>query len=126
MKTLWGLAKIVQHCSQHADNTHELDLKHFLSRPSEHLQKYPLLFEAIQRETADGDPDQGFLSEAIKAMKYLEEIVQLRIFQSAMGKGPTRQFEWYDLVSMDLRAATTKQEAKRQMSVLYCFDQAGS
>jgi hypothetical protein len=102
-----------------------LDLKHFLNRPSEHLQKYPVLFEAIQRETADGNPDKDFLSEAIEAMKNLQGIAQLRTFQSAMGRGPTGKFEWHSLVPEDVRASISKEESKRQASVFYCFNQAG-
>jgi hypothetical protein len=118
------LTKIVQHRSQHADNTHKLDLEHFLNRPYEHLQEYPVLFEDIQMETADGNPDKDLLSEAIKAMKNLQVIVQLRMFQSAMGRGPTGKFEWHDLVPEDVRATIPKKEAKRQVLAFCYFDQA--
>jgi hypothetical protein len=91
-----------------------LDLKYFLNRPSEHLQKYPVLFEAIQKETVEGNPDADFLAEAVEAMKNLQGISQLRTFQSAMGKGPTGKFEWYNLVPEDVRATIPKQVAKRQ------------
>ena len=88
-----------------------MDLKHWLNRPSEHLHKYPVVFEAIRSETAEGDPDIDFLNEAVGAMKNLQGIAQLRTFQKAIGKGPT---EWYSLVPEGVRNEIGKQEAKRQ------------
>ncbi|KDR80795.1 hypothetical protein GALMADRAFT_60733 [Galerina marginata CBS 339.88] len=91
-----------------------LDLKHFLNRPSEHLQKYPVLLEAVYNETAAENPDAEFLVEAIVAIKHLQSVAQLRTFQAAMGKGAPGKWEWHDIVSPDVREHFTKQEAKRQ------------
>ncbi|KAF8626558.1 hypothetical protein AX15_004807 [Amanita polypyramis BW_CC] len=91
-----------------------LDLKHFLSRPSEHLHKYPVLLEAILNETERDNPDADFLREAIEAFRNLQRIMQLRTFQTAMGKGTPGKWEWHDLVPPELRQAFSKQEAKRQ------------
>ncbi|ESK83843.1 signal transducer [Moniliophthora roreri MCA 2997] len=91
-----------------------LDLKHFLNRPSEHLQKYPVLLEAILKETTEGDADASFLKEAIDAMKDLQTFAQLRTFQLAMGKGTPGKWEWHDLVSTEVRKKMKKEEAKRQ------------
>ena len=91
-----------------------MDLKHFLTRPSEHLQKYPVLLDAIRNETAEGNPDSDFLFEAIQALRNLQTVSQLRTFQAAMGKGPTAKFDWHDLVPEDVRSTFSKQEAKRQ------------
>ncbi|TFK71669.1 hypothetical protein BDN72DRAFT_957951 [Pluteus cervinus] len=91
-----------------------LDLKHFLNRPSEHLQKYPVLLEAVMNETDEGNPDSGFLKEAVEAMKNLQSSAQLRTFQIAMGKGPTGKWEWYDLVDPEFAKTLSKKEAKRQ------------
>ena len=91
-----------------------MDLKHWLSRPSEHLQKYPVVFDAIRVETAEGNPDVDFLKEAIEAMKNLQGIAQLKTFQTAMGKGPTEKFEWHSLVPEEVRSGIPKQVAKRQ------------
>lgn len=91
-----------------------LDLKLFLNRPSEHLQKYPVLLEAIYNETAHGNPDGDFLLEAIDAIKNLQSVAQLRTFQSAMGRGAPGKWEWHDLVSNELRQSLTKDECKRQ------------
>ncbi|TRM58720.1 CNH domain-containing protein [Schizophyllum amplum] len=91
-----------------------LDLKHFLNRPVEHLQKYPVLLEAICRETADGNPDSEFLMESVKAIRKLQAVAQLRSFQLAMGRGVTGKWEWHDLVTTEYRKALTKDEAKRQ------------
>ena len=94
-----------------------IDLKSFLSRPSEHLQKYPDLLEAIFNETAEGNPDADFLLEAIQAIRKLQSVSQLRTFQAAMGKGPTGRLEWHELVSEEVRTTMTKQEQKRQAYV---------
>lgn len=91
-----------------------MDLKHWLNRPSEHLQKYPVVFDAIRTETAEENPDGEFLKEAIEAMKNLQGIAQLKSFQMAMGKGPTGKFEWHSLVPEDVRSGIPKQVAKRQ------------
>ncbi|KAJ7282099.1 Dbl domain-containing protein [Mycena rebaudengoi] len=91
-----------------------LDLKHFLNRPSEHLQKYPVLLEAIYHETAEGNPDADYLMEAIEAIKNLQSVAQLRTFQSAMGKGAAGKWEWHDLVAPEVRKALPKEEQKRQ------------
>ncbi|KAK7031608.1 CNH domain-containing protein [Favolaschia claudopus] len=103
----------VERCSRHRTGA-RMDLKHFLNRPSEHLQKYPVLLEAIYHETAVGNPDADFLLEAIAAIKNLQSVAQLRTFQNAMGKGNPGRWEWHDLVSADIRQSMRKEEAKRQ------------
>ncbi|KAF8159386.1 CNH domain-containing protein [Crassisporium funariophilum] len=95
-----------------------LDLKHYLNRPAEHLQKYPVLLDAVYRETEQSNPDGDYLSEAIAAIENLQNVAQLRTFQSAMGKGSTGKWEWHDLVSSDTRMSFTKEESKRQ-SVIF-------
>ena len=92
-------------------------MKSFLNRPSEQLQKYPDLLEAIFNETAEGNPDADFLLEAIQAIRKLQSVSQLRTFQAAMGKGPTGRLEWHELVSEEVRTTMTKQEQKRQAYV---------
>lgn len=99
---------------RHPDNVVKMDLKVWLNRPSEHLQKYPVVFEAIRAETAEGNPDVDFLKEAIEAMRNLQSIAQLKSFQMAMGKGPASKFEWHTLVPEDVRNGIPKQVAKRQ------------
>jgi RHO1 GDP-GTP exchange protein 1/2 len=89
-------------------------MKHFIYRPSEHLQKYPVLLEAIFKETAEGNPDADFLVEAEQAIRNLSSVAQLRTFQSAMSRGPTSKMEWHDLVPKETRANVSKQEAQRQ------------
>jgi len=91
-----------------------LDLKHYLSRPIEHLQKYPLLLEAVYRETEHSNPDGDYLAHAIAAIQNLQEVARLRTFQSAMGKGPTGKWEWHDLVSPEQRMSISQEECKRQ------------
>ncbi|OJT02956.1 Rho1 guanine nucleotide exchange factor 1 [Trametes pubescens] len=105
--------RFVEQCSRHPD-AHRLDLKHFLSRPSEHLQKYPVVLEAICNETTEGNPDIDFLKEAIDAIKKLQGVAQLWTWQSAMGKGPSGKLDWHNLVPEDVIAGLSKQEIKRQ------------
>jgi len=93
----------------------EMDLKHWLNRPSEHLQKYPDILEAIRAETAEGTPDVDLLKEVIEAMRNLQGVSRLRIFQVAMGKGPTGKLGWHNLVHKDVRNRIPKQVAKRQV-----------
>ena len=101
-------------CVRHPDNVARMDLKHWLNRPSEHLQKYPVVFEAIRTETAEGNPDVDFLKEAIEAMRNLQNMGQLKTFQMAMGKGPTSKSEWHNMVPEEVRNGIPKQVAKRQ------------
>ena len=91
-----------------------MDLKHFLNRPADHLQKYPAMLEAICKETTEGNPDVDFLKEAIEAIKKLQTVAQLYTFQSAMNKGPSGKLEWHNLVSEEVRKAMPKKESKRQ------------
>ncbi|KAJ3739628.1 hypothetical protein DFH05DRAFT_1463566 [Lentinula detonsa] len=91
-----------------------LDLKHYLTRPSEHLQKYPVLLSAILKETAEGNPDAEFLHEAIEALGNLQTVAQLRTFQKAMGRGLPGKWEWHDLVSKETRESLERKECKRQ------------
>ncbi|KAG7094177.1 hypothetical protein E1B28_007786 [Marasmius oreades] len=101
-----------------------LDLKHYLNRPIEHLQKYPVLLEAILNETVEGNPDADFLVEAIDAIKALQGVAQMRTFQTSMGRGPAEKWEWFDMVSggkgggdMSSKAkelGISKMECKRQ------------
>ncbi|KAJ7614694.1 Dbl-like domain-containing protein [Mycena polygramma] len=105
----------IERCSRQSARTGaRMDLKHFLNRPSEHLQKYPVLLEAIYHETAVGNPDADYLLEAIGAIKNLQSVAQLRTFQTAMGKGTPGKWEWHDLVSPEVRQSMRKEEAKRQ------------
>ncbi|KAI0675599.1 Dbl domain-containing protein [Trametes maxima] len=105
--------RFLEQCSRHPD-AHRLDLKHFLSRPSEHLKKYPVLLEAICNETTEGNPDTDFLREAIASIKKLQTVAQLWTWQSAMGRGPSGKLDWHNLVADDIVASLGKQEIKRQ------------
>ncbi|KAJ7708817.1 Dbl-like domain-containing protein [Mycena rosella] len=107
----------LEHCARQASRAGEtmrLDLKHFLNRPAEHLQKYPVLLEAIYHETAEGNPDADYLMEAVGAIRNLQSVAQLRTFQSAMGRGTPGKWEWHDLVATEVRKAMAKEEQKRQ------------
>ncbi|KAJ3510704.1 hypothetical protein NLJ89_g4518 [Agrocybe chaxingu] len=101
-----------------ASGTPRLDLKHYLNRPAEHLQKYPVLLDAVYRETQPSNPDGDYLAEAIAAIQNLQDVARLRTFQSAMGKGSTAKCEWHDLLSPDMRQMFTEEESKRQ-SVIF-------
>ncbi|KAF5362320.1 hypothetical protein D9756_002193 [Leucocoprinus leucothites] len=90
------------------------DLKHLLNRPSDHLQKYPVLLDAILEKTEEENPDVEFLQEAIQTIKSLHSFAQLRTFQAAMGKGAPGKWEWHDLVSGEFMKTLQKKEVKRQ------------
>lgn len=66
------------------------------------------------KETTEGNPDAYYLAEAIHGIKDLQNVSQLRTFQTAMGKGPTAKWEWHDLVPNELREGLSKSESKRQ------------
>ena len=79
------------------------------------MQKYPVLLDAVHKETAAENPDSEFLVEAIEAIKNLQSIAQLRTFQSAMGKGTPGKWEWHDIVPEEIiKGQFSKKEAKRQ------------
>lgn len=106
----------IERCSRQRmqEGTRLLDLKHSLSRPAEHLQKYPVLLEAIVNETPKRNPDRDFLQEAIDAIKSLQQVAMLRTFQSAMCKGYTAKWEYNDLVTREMVKGLSKDEIKRQ------------
>jgi len=94
-----------------------MGLAQWLNRPSEHLQRYSFIFDAIRGETAEGNPDVDFLKEATGVMRNLQSIAQLKAFQTAMGTGLTKTLDWYSLVPEDMRNGIPKQVAKRQAYV---------
>jgi hypothetical protein len=91
-----------------------MELKVFLNHPSEHLQRYENVLEAIAKETAEGNPDVDYLNEAVQAFRSLQAACVLETFQHAMCRGPTAKLEWHDLVSEDVRATISESEQKRQ------------
>ncbi|KAA1475511.1 Dbl-like domain-containing protein [Dentipellis sp. KUC8613] len=103
----------LEQCSRHPD-ARRIDLKVFLNRPSEHMQKYQLTLEAIAKETAEGNPDADYLMEAVEAFKSLQVVCHLQTFQHAMCRGPTGKYEWHNLVADDVRKDIAKKEQKRQ------------
>jgi hypothetical protein len=78
------------------------------------LQKYPVLLDAVERETERSNPDGDYLREAIVVIQDLQNVAQLQTFQSAMSKGSTGKWEWHNLVSQDKMQAFTKEEINRQ------------
>jgi hypothetical protein len=109
--------KIEQKCSRQLSarpGGPRLDLKHYLNRPAEHLQKYPVLLDAAERETEMSNPDGDYLREARDVILDLQNVAQLQTFQSAMSKGSTSKWEWHNLVSLDKKQGFTKEEINRQ------------
>lgn len=96
-----------------------LDLRHLITRPSDHLQRYPVLLDAIRNETTEGNPDAEYLLEASEAIRKLSTMAQVRAFQVSMLKGPAGDQEWYHLVAPDVRERLSKQEVKRQLCVWF-------
>jgi len=72
------------------------------------------LLEAVYRETHPSNPDGDYLVAAIAAIQSLQDVARLRTFQSAMGKGATGKWEWYDLISAEQRQGFTQEEGRRQ------------
>ena len=91
-----------------------MELKVFLNRPSEHLQRYENVLEAIAKETAEGNPDMDYLVEAVQSFKNMQAACTLETFQHAMCRGPTSKLEWHNLMSEEIRAGISKSEQKRQ------------
>ncbi|KAF8517935.1 Dbl-like domain-containing protein [Hysterangium stoloniferum] len=108
--------RFIDICARHPD-ARRFDLRHFITRPSEHLQRYPVLLEAIFKDTTEGNPDAEFLQEAIDSIRKLSGVAHVRTFQSAMLRGPTAKLEWHDLVSAEIREGMTKHEVARQSSI---------
>jgi hypothetical protein len=108
-----ALADAAQHCARDPA-ARRFDLKHFINRPSEHLQKYPMMLEAVLRETDAENPDRDYLAEAVHAITNLQTTAQLLTFQASMGKGAAGKLQWHDLVAEPLRASIPKAETKRQ------------
>ena len=108
------LALPLKQCVRHPDNATKKSLKNWLNCPSQHLQKYPAVFEAIRTETAEGNPDIDFLKEAIEAMRNLQSAAQPKTFQTAMGRGPASELGWHDFVPEDVRNGIPEQVWKRQ------------
>ncbi|KAH8804048.1 CNH domain-containing protein [Flagelloscypha sp. PMI_526] len=90
----------------------EVDLKHLLNRPPKHLQRYPVLLDAIYNETTHGSPDHEFLVTAAEAIRGLNGFAQLKRFQ--MATGAPGKWKWHDLVGPEVRSKITKDEMKRQ------------
>ena len=95
--------------SRHPE-VNKVGIKHWLNRPLEHLNIYPIFFEAVPEETTAEGRDVRLLKEAVNAMRNL----QLKAFQTTMGKGSTGRFEWHDLVPEDVTSGIPKEVAKRQ------------
>ncbi|KAG6816279.1 hypothetical protein H0H87_007316 [Tephrocybe sp. NHM501043] len=107
----------IENCSRRSSRNGDvprLDLKHFLNRPTEHLQKLPGGLEAILKVTEPENADYEALETAIEAIKNLQAVAQLATFQSAMGRGAPGKWEWHDLVSADVMQGLVKGEMKRQ------------
>jgi RHO1 GDP-GTP exchange protein 1/2 len=107
---------IFQQCAGHP-NVRLLDLEHFLNRPSDHLAKYPILFEALIRETPGENTDATILINAVHSVNSIFTLALLLGFQKAMGSGASGKMEWHDLVSAEARGTIPKHEAKKQKYV---------
>jgi len=80
-----------------------------------HLNECLIILEAVLTETADENPDIDFLTQAVEAMKNLQNVVQLETFRAGMNKGSAGVFGWHDLVHEDVRKGIPEQVAKRQV-----------
>lgn len=96
------------------ENDRRRDIKYLIARPTNQLQRYPALLEAILNATEPDDPDRDFLSEALNAIQNLSAISQLKIYQASRGRVKK---QWVDLVSEEQRRDLPKKEQKRQMQI---------
>ncbi|KAH9981967.1 hypothetical protein BJV74DRAFT_797682 [Russula compacta] len=103
----------LENANRNAD-ARRMGLKVFLNRPSEHLDRYENMLEAIAKETTEGNPDADYLMEALQAFKNVKAACVLQTFQHAMCKSPTNKFKWHNLVANDARAGIDKSEQRRQ------------
>ncbi|KAG6855359.1 hypothetical protein H0H87_004393 [Tephrocybe sp. NHM501043] len=79
--------------SRTGDGVLRFDLKHFLNRPSEHIQKLPGSLEAILRLTDPENGDYDALEMSLKAVRSLQTAIQLATFQASMGRGAPGKWE---------------------------------
>jgi hypothetical protein len=91
------------------------DIKYLVARPTNQLQRYPALLEAILNATEEEDPDRDFLVEALSSIRNLSAISQLKVFHGSKGRGVAGKKQWYDLVPEEMRRDLPKKEQKRQM-----------
>ncbi|KZP01565.1 Dbl-like domain-containing protein [Calocera viscosa TUFC12733] len=110
------LRLFLEQCSR-SPAARRMDLKFFISRPSEHLQRYPVVLQALLQETLVGSPDGDYLFEALQAIRRLHSVAQLMTFQSAMLRGPTSKLEWHDLLPEGALQDIERHEVKRQSQI---------
>ncbi|KAG9014371.1 hypothetical protein FRB94_012777 [Tulasnella sp. JGI-2019a] len=103
----------LERAARHPDSR-RLDLRHFITRPSDHLKNYPVLLEAAMKETDPENPDVDFLREAAQAIRNLSDMALMRTFQSGMAKIPNAPKEWHQLVPKEVMEKLPKKEQKKQ------------
>ncbi|KAG5353409.1 hypothetical protein C0989_007194 [Termitomyces sp. Mn162] len=112
--------QVCQECSRQSSRSGDvprLDLKHFLNRPIEYLQKLPGSLEAILGLTDPHNTDYEALKATIQTVKSLQSTAQLITFQCSMMRNIPGKWEWHDLVSSEVRATITTGEVKRQAAM---------
>lgn len=97
------------------ENDRRRDIKYLVARPTDQLQRYPAVIEAVLNATEPDDPDHDFLAEALISIKSLSALSQLKIFHGSKGRGAAGKKQWYDLVPEEQRKTLPKKEQKRQM-----------
>ncbi|KAG5730352.1 Rho1 guanine nucleotide exchange factor 1 [Termitomyces sp. T112] len=110
----------LEECSRQSSRSGDvprLDLKHFLNRPIEYLQKLPGSLEAILGLTDPHNTDYEALKATIQTVKSLQSTAQLITFQCSMMRNIPGKWEWHDLVSSEVRATITTGEVKRQAAM---------
>ncbi|KAG6899149.1 hypothetical protein C0993_000239 [Termitomyces sp. T159_Od127] len=110
----------LEECSRQTSRSGDvprLDLKHFLNRPVEYLQKLSGSLEAILGLTDPHNTDYEALKATIQTVKSLQSTTQLITFQCSMMRGIPGKWEWHDLVSNEVRETITIGEAKRQAAM---------
>jgi RHO1 GDP-GTP exchange protein 1/2 len=108
-----------------------LTLKHFLTRPSEHMGKYPVLLQALEKETVEDsfEPDRAKerdnLQKAIVTANRLSTLAQLRTWQKDMMRNePYKSWQWPNVAGEEERNKVDKVQYKWNLYVFhysFCF-----
>ncbi|KAG6901527.1 hypothetical protein C0995_010826, partial [Termitomyces sp. Mi166 len=110
----------IENCSEqpsrNGDAPH-FDLRYFLNRPTEHLQKLLGSLQTILKVTEPENADYEVLDMVIEAIKNLQAAAQLATFQSAVGQDVPGNWEWHDLVLPEVLQKYPKGEINRQVII---------
>ncbi|KAG8843206.1 hypothetical protein FRB96_004233 [Tulasnella sp. 330] len=103
----------VQRAAHHADGR-QLDLWHFLTRPSDYIEYFPSLLEKLMHHTRSESTDVDFLYETGQVIRSIGDLARLWTFQYGPRDSPDIPTDWNELVCRDVQEALPKNERKKQ------------